>query len=155
MSEMQTIIAYLKRIDEKVDRGFAEIHEEMDRRFAELHAEMDRRFAEFHEEMDRRFVELREEMDRRFAELHEEMAELREEMATMEFALQTEIEKVYQIAKANQENIEVLLIPFNDRNLHISKEVTKIPQIEERQEAVERTVQSHSVKIRKLEESIA
>ena len=147
MSEMQTVISYLKRIDDKADRMDQRLIF-VEKQMVDLREEVSSEFTELHEEMDRRFAELHEEMDRRFEEVHEEME-------TLEFALQTEIYKVYRLAKTNQKNIEQLLLPFNDRNLHMTKEVEKIPKMEERQDAVEQTVQSHSVKIRKLEESIA
>ncbi|MDE6977060.1 MAG: hypothetical protein K2P13_08740, partial [Lachnospiraceae bacterium] len=50
----------------------------------------------------------------------------------------------------NKENIELLLIPFSDRNIHIKSEVDKIPGIERRLDEVEIVVGNHSDAIRKL-----
>ncbi|MDO4305057.1 MAG: hypothetical protein Q4D94_14210, partial [Bacillota bacterium] len=70
-------------------------------------------------------------------------------------ALDHEINKVYQIALRNKENIETLLIPFNDRNHHANEEIAKIPELAERLDQVEKVVGDHSEDIRRLKAGIA
>ena len=60
-------------------------------------------------------------------------------------------DSVYKIACENRQNIELLLIPFNDRNLYMSAEVSKISDIDGRLNEVEDKVGQHSEAIRKLE----
>lgn len=73
----------------------------------------------------------------------------------VEKALDIEIDKVYQIALENRNNIEILLIPFNDRNKEMNDEIAKVGGIEKRVDAVEVVVGEHSEKIRKLQSAIA
>ena len=80
---------------------------------------------------------------------------LNERIDLVERALDTEIDSVYKIACENKQNIELLLIPFNDRNLYVSAEVSKIPQLDERLDEVEDKIGQHSEEIRKLKTALA
>ena len=69
----------------------------------------------------------------------------------VEDALDTEIDSVYQISLQNKNHIEVLLIPFNDRNFHANEEIAKISLLDERMGHMEAVVGEHSEAIRRLE----
>ena len=81
--------------------------------------------------------------------------DIQEQMQIVEKALDIEIDRVYQIALENKRNIEMLLIPFNDRNKKMNEEVAKVGGIEKRVDTVETIVGEHSEKIRELQSAIA
>lgn len=96
-----------------------------------------------------------ETMDKRLEKVEDKIEKLDEKIDMVETALDTEINSVYKIALENKNNIETLLIPYNDRNLHINTEISKIEVIDVRLDAVETVVGEHSMAIRKLQATSA
>ena len=104
------------------------------------------------EKLSARIDDVEEKLSARINEVEET---LNERIDLVERALDTEIDSVYKIACENKQNIELLLIPFNDRNLYVSAEVSKIPQLDERLDEVEDKIGQHSEEIRKLKTALA
>ena len=104
------------------------------------------------EKLSARIDDVEEILSARINEVEET---LNERIDLVERALDTEIDSVYKIACENKQNIELLLIPFNDRNLYVSAEVSKIPQLDERLDEVEDKIGQHSEEIRKLKTALA
>lgn len=104
------------------------------------------------EKLSARIDDVEERLSARINEVEET---LNERIDLVERALDTEIDSVYKIACENKQNIELLLIPFNDRNLYVSAEVSKIPQLDERLDEVEDKIGQHSEEIRKLKTALA
>ena len=98
---------------------------------------------------------LDEKVEKLTARIDEVEETLNEKIDLVEKALDTEIDSVYKIACENKQNIELLLIPFNDRNIYMSAEVSKIPELDERLDEVEDKVGQHSEAIRKLKAALA
>ena len=98
---------------------------------------------------------LDEKVEKLTARIDEVEETLNEKIDLVEKALDTEIDSVYKIACENKQNIELLLIPFNDRNMYMSAEVSKIPELDERLDEVEDKVGQHSEAIRKLKAALA
>ena len=98
---------------------------------------------------------MEENLNQRIDGVEEKVDTLRKDMnekfEMVEKALDSEIDKVYQVALENKRNIEIFLIPFNDRNHHVNEEVAKIKEMEERIDEVEKVVGEHSKLIRKLQ----
>lgn len=88
---------------------------------------------------------------RRIDVVEQRLDDLDKKIDSVEYALEAEIDKVYKIALENKQKIEILLIPYNDRNVHVNEEVAKIPEIDKRLDNVETVVGSHSEAIRKLQ----
>ena len=104
------------------------------------------------EKLSARIDDVEERLSARINEVEET---LNERIDLVERAFDTEIDSVYKIACENKQNIELLLIPFNDRNLYVSAEVSKIPQLDERLDEVEDKIGQHSEEIRKLKTALA
>ena len=104
------------------------------------------------EKLSARIDDVEERLSARINEVEDT---LNEKIDLVEKALDTEIDNVYKIACENKQNIELLLIPFNDRNLYVSAEVSKIPQLDERLDEVEDKIGQHSEEIRKLKTALA
>ena len=104
------------------------------------------------EKLSARIDDVEERLSARIDDVEER---LNERIDLVERALDTEIDSVYKIACENKQNIELLLIPFNDRNLYVSAEVSKIPQLDERLDEVEDKIGQHSEEIRKLKTALA
>ncbi len=103
-------------------------------------------------DMSERIDHLDEKIDKVEASLNEKIdkveATLNEKIDMVEKALDIEINEVYKVACENKSNIETLLIPFNDRNLSVSAEISKIPEIDIRLNEVEAVVGNHSEALR-------
>lgn len=131
MSEMKEILGYLIEIRDSVKR----LEERMDR----LEERMDR--------LEERMDHLEEHTDHRFKEFQEKMA-------VMEFALETEVQKVYEVVLVNQSDIKVLIMnqkwSYNDRQTR-----QQVSELNERVNVVEGVVQSHSEAIHKLQGAMA
>lgn len=93
-------------------------------------------------------VDLRQEMNGKIDMLDQKLD-------SVEIALDTEIDSVYHIALENKRNIEILLIPFNDRNGYMKEEVAKIPKLYEKVDQIEGVVGKHSREIRELQATLA
>ena len=98
--------------------------------------------------LDKKIDSVKSELDKKIDSVKNE---LEQRIDSVEYALDKEIDKVYGIALANKHSIEVLLIPYNDRNFHINEETAKIPEIVQRLDNVETVVGNHSEAIRKLQ----
>ncbi len=143
MNQEKQIIAYLQNITadvgiiaqklDAVDKKIDRVEESLNQRIDRVEESLNQRIDAVEEKVDA----LRKDMDERF-----EMVEK---------ALDSEIDKVYQVALENKRNIEIFLIPFNDRNHYMNEEVAKIKEVEERIDAVEKVVGEHSELIRKLQ----
>ena len=77
-------------------------------------------------------------------------------------SLNEKIDMVYYIACENRENIQEmrreideLLIPYNDRNLSVNEQISKISELEAWKEEAEKVIGNHSEAIHKLQEAIA
>lgn len=90
-------------------------------------------------------------VEQRLDVVEQRLDDLDKKIDSVEYALDAEIDKVYKIALENKQKIEILLIPYNDRNVHVNEEVAKIPEIDKRLDNVETVVGSHSEAIRKLQ----
>ena len=148
------IIQYLENISGRIDTMSTEISDIkhdvqiIDEKVEKLSARID----DVGERLSARIDDVEERLSARINEVEET---LNERIDLVERALDTEIDSVYKIACENKQNIELLLIPFNDRNLYVSAEVSKIPQLDERLDEVEDKIGQHSEEIRKLKTALA
>ena len=148
------IIQYLENISGRIDTMSTEISDIkhdvqiIDEKVEKLSARID----DVEEKLSARIDDVEEKLSARINEVEET---LNERIDLVERALDTEIDSVYKIAGENKQNIELLLIPFNDRNLYVSAEVSKIPQLDERLDEVEDKIGQHSEEIRKLKTALA
>ena len=148
------IIQYLENISGRIDTMSTEISDIkhdvqiIDEKVEKLSARID----DVEERLSARIDDVEEKLSARINEVEET---LNERIDLVERALDTEIDSVYKIACENKQNIELLLIPFNDRNLYVSAEVSKIPQLDERLDEVEDKIGQHSEEIRKLKTALA
>ena len=137
------IIQYLENISGRIDTMSTEISDIkhdvqiIDEKVEKLSARID----DVEERLSARIDDVEEKLSARINEVEET---LNERIDLVERALDTEIDSVYKIACENKQNIELLLIPFNDRNLYVSAEVSKIPQLDERLDEVEDKIGQHS-----------
>lgn len=161
-TEIKDIKHDVQIIDEKVEKLSARIDDVEERlsaridkleiRVDELEEKLSARIDDVEERLSARIDDVEERLSARINEVEET---LNEKIDLVERALDTEIDSVYKIACENKQNIELLLIPFNDRNLYVSAEVSKIPQLNERLDEVEDKVGQHSEEIRKLKTALA
>ena len=148
------IIQYLENISGRIDTMSTEISDIkhdvqiIDEKVEKLSARID----DVEEKLSARIDDVEEKLSARINEVEET---LNERIDLVERALDTEIDSVYKIACENKQNIGLLLIPFNDRNLYVSAEVSKIPQLDERLDEVEDKIGQHSEEIRKLKTALA
>ena len=148
------IIQYLENISGRIDTMSTEISDIkhdvqiIDEKVEKLSARID----DVEEKLSARIDDVEERLSARINEVEET---LNERIDLVERALDTEIDSVYKIACENKQNIELLLIPFNDRNLYVSAEVSKIPQLDDRLDEVEDKIGQHSEEIRKLKTALA
>ena len=148
------IVQYLESISGRIDTMSTEISDIkhdvqiIDEKVEKLSARID----DVEEKLSARIDDVEEKLSARINEVEET---LNERIDLVERALDTEIDSVYKIACENKQNIELLLIPFNDRNLYVSAEVSKIPQLDERLDEVEDKIGQHSEEIRKLKTALA
>ena len=161
-TEIKDIKHDVQIIDEKVEKLSARIDDVEERlsaridkleiRVDELEEKLSARIDDVEERLSARIDDVEERLSARINEVEET---LNERIDLVERALDTEIDSVYKIACENKQNIELLLIPFNDRNLYVSAEVSKIPQLDERLDEVEDKIGQHSEEIRKLKTALA
>lgn len=155
------IIQYLENISGRMDKMAAEISDikrdvqALDEKVNRLEARIDEVEERLSARIDKLEVRIDEVEEKLTARINEVEETLNERIDLVEKALDTEIDSVYKIACENKKNIELLLIPFNDRNLYMSAEVSKISGLDERLDAVEDKVGQHSEEIRKLKTALA
>ena len=144
------IIYYLKTISEKTDDIRQEIVN-LNRRVEILEEKVDM----VESKLSTRIDEVEEKLSARIDKLETRIDVVEDKLSAkidmVEDALDTEIDAVYQIALLNKNHIEILLIPYNDRNFHANEEIAKISRMEERINNIENVVGKHSEAIRRLE----
>lgn len=115
MTDTELILNRLDSMQEEITKMHTEIsgiHEEMNDMHAEIsgiHAEMNDMHAEIsgiHTEMD----DMRTELGGKIEAVRLSVMDVRDKMDTMEFALQTEISKTYDLAQENSRKINRLLL---------------------------------------------
>lgn len=165
MHREDEIIIYLKQITDAVevtnhkidllDKKIDQVEESLNHRIDEVEESLNRRIDEVEESLNRRIDQVEESLNRQIVELVVRIEEVRvyleEKIDMIEKALDTEIDKVYQIAHKNEYNIEMLLLPYNDRNLHVNDELAKMARYDERMDEIETVLESHSEAIQKLQ----
>lgn len=134
--------AKINRMDVRMDRMDSRM-DRMDSRMDQMDARMDR--------MDSRMSSLEEKMERGFTEVKQEFDE---KLSLAEFGLDAEIQKVYEIALDNQDNIKKISLRQNNYQID-SVARQQIAEITDRMEVVECVVQSHSEAIHSLQDEIA
>ncbi len=70
----------------------------------------------------------------------------------VEMVLREEIKTVYKVARQNEEKIELLLFPYQDKAISVVNEVAKISSMEQREEMIIETVGEHSEAIRNIQD---
>jgi hypothetical protein len=73
LSRIAAVAESVVVLDQKMERGFAEVKADMDHRLTEVRTDMDRGFAEVRADMDHRFAEVKTDMDHGFAEVRADM----------------------------------------------------------------------------------
>ena len=139
-------------VEEKLSARIDDVEEKLSARIDDVEERLSARIDDVEEKLSARIDDVEERLSARINEVEET---LNERIDLVERALDTEIDSVYKIACENKQNIELLLIPFNDRNLYVSAEVSKIPQLDERLDEVEDKIGQHSEEIRKLKTALA
>lgn len=155
MSEMQQILSCLveiqgtvNRIEQRVDK-LEQRMDNLEQRMDKLEQRMEQRF----EEIDKRFEQIEqcfEEIDRRFEEIEQRFIKYDEKLDLLEFGLETEIQKVYDVAIANQANISLLMTRWTN-NYSDGQTRQQVVNLSERVDVVEEVVESHSEAIFKLQ----
>ena len=152
----------IDQVEESLNRRIDEVEERLSHRIDELELRIDKlelRIDEVEASLNRRIDEVEASLNRQIAELRARIEEVRayleEKIDMIEKALDTEIDKVYQIAHKNEYNIEMLLLPYNDRNLHVNDELAKMARYDERMDEIETVLESHSEAIQKLQLAMA
>lgn len=115
---------------------------------------LDQKIDSVEENLNRRIDKLESRIDEIELRLEEVKSYLDDKIDLIEKALDTEIDKVYQIAHKNEYNIEMLLIPYNERNLHVNDELAKMARYGERMDEVEAVLESHSEAIQRLQNNM-
>ena len=155
MSETNEVMGCLTEIRDSVFQLGGEV-KQLGQRFDE----MSQRFDEMNQRMDK--VEHRldkvdqrlDKVDQRLDKMDQRFDEFDERLNNMEFVLETEIQKVYEIALANQANIEYLM--FNQKRIYNELQMSQqLTDLNERVDVVEDVVQSHSKAIHNLQNAIA
>lgn len=143
------------RIDElesRIDRLESRI-DKLESRIDELGSRIDRLESRIGK-LESRIDELGSRIDEIELRLEEVKSYLDDKIDLIEKALDTEIDKVYQIAHKNEYNIEMLLIPYNERNLHVNDELAKMARYGERMDEMEAVLESHSEAIHRLQNNM-
>jgi DNA anti-recombination protein RmuC len=80
LSRIAAVAESVVVLDQKMERGFAEVKADLDHRLTEARTDMDHGFAEVRADMDHRFADVKTNMDSQSAELRRHMGVLHEEM---------------------------------------------------------------------------
>lgn len=129
--QMDKMSNRLDKMDERLDR--------MDERFDRMDERLDRMDERF-DQIDRKFITMERSFD--------------EKLSLVEFGLDAEIQKVYEIALTNQANIEILMTRQYCYNVD-GMARQHVADLTDRVDVVESVVQSHSEDIRKIQNAIA
>ena len=165
MQNEEKILIYLQDIAEgigKLDRKIDAVEESLNARMDAVEETLNKRIDAVEESLNARMDELEKTLNARIDAVEESLnaridaveESLNVRMNEIEKSLNEKIDYSHDallgLITHNKENIELLLIPFSDRNIHIKSEVDKIPVIERRLDEVEIVVGNHSDAIRKL-----
>ena len=165
MPNEEKILLYLQDIAEgigKLDRKIDAVEESLNARMDAVEETLNKRIDAVEESLNARMDELEKTLNARIDAVEESLnaridvveESLNVRMNEIEKSLNEKIDYSHDallgLITHNKENIELLLIPFSDRNIHIKSEVDKIPGIERRLDEVEIVVGNHSDAIRKL-----
>ena len=165
MQNEEKILIYLQDIAEgigKLDRKIDAVEESLNARMDAVEETLNKRIDAVEESLNARMDELEKTLNARIDAVEESLnaridaveESLNVRMNEIEKSLNEKIDYSHDallgLITHNKENIELLLIPFSDRNIHIKSEVDKIPGIERRLDEVEIVVGNHSDAIRKL-----
>ena len=165
MQNEEKILIYLQDIAEgigKLDRKIDAVEESLNARMDAVEESLNKRIDAVEESLNARMDELEKTLNARIDAVEESLnaridaveESLNVRMNEIEKSLNEKIDYSHDallgLITHNKENIELLLIPFSDRNIHIKSEVDKIPGIERRLDEVEIVVGNHSDAIRKL-----
>lgn len=170
MQKEDQIIIYLKQLtdtvgiinqkvdalDQKIDSVEAALNRRIDKlesRIDKLESRIDKLESRI-DELGSRIDELGSRIDEIELRLEEVKSYLDDKIDLIEKALDTEIDKVYQIAHKNEYNIEMLLIPYNERNLYVNDELAKMARYGERMAEMEAVLESHSEAIQRLQNNM-
>lgn len=135
LSRIAAVAESVVVLDQKMERGFAEVRTDMDHGFAEVRADMDHRFAEVKADMDHRFADVKTNMDSQSAELRRHMGVLYEQ--TVESIAITRDPTPHIDAKIDQAVIELT------------------EKIGRRLDPLETAVRQHSAAIRRHDAEVA
>ena len=165
MQNEEKILIYLQDIAEgigKLDRKIDAVEESLNARMDAVEETLNKRIDAVEESLNARMDELEKTLNARIDAVEESLnaridvveESLNVRMNEIEKSLNEKIDYSHDallgLITHNKEDIELLLIPFSDRNIHIKSEVDKIPGIERRLDEVEIVVGNHSDAIRKL-----
>jgi DNA anti-recombination protein RmuC len=73
LSRIAAVAESVVVLDQKMERGFADVKADMDHRLTEVRTDMDRGFADVRADMEHRFADVRTDMDHGFAEVRADM----------------------------------------------------------------------------------
>jgi hypothetical protein len=146
LSRIAAVAESVVVLDQKMERGFAEVRTDMDHGFAEVRADMDHRFAEVRADMDHRFAEVKADMDHRFADVKTNMdsqsAELRRHMGVL--------------YEQTVESIAITRDPTPHIDAKIDQAVIELTEkIGRRLDPLETAVRQHSAAIRRHDAEVA
>jgi DNA anti-recombination protein RmuC len=167
-SRIATVAESVVVLDQKMERGFAEVkadldhrltevRTDMDRGFADVRADMDHGFAEVRVDMDHRFAEVRADMDHRFAEARTDMdhgfAEVRADMDSQSTELRRHMGVLYE------QTVESIAVT-RDHTPHIDAKIDQAvieltERIGRRLDPIETVVRQHSAAIHRHDAEIA
>ena len=165
MQNEEKILIYLQDIAEGIGKLYRKIYaveESLNARMDAVEESLNKRIDAVEESLNARMDELEKTLNARIDAVEESLnaridvveESLNVRMNEIEKSLNEKIDYSHDallgLITHNKENIELLLIPFSDRNIHIKSEVDKIPGIERRLDEVEIVVGNHSDTIRKL-----
>jgi DNA anti-recombination protein RmuC len=168
LSRIAAVAESVVVLDQKMERGFAEVkadldhrltevRTDMDRGFADVRADMDHGFAEVRVDMDHRFAEVRADMDHRFAEARTDMdhgfAEVRADMDSQSTELRRHMGVLYE------QTVESIAVT-RDHTPHIDAKIDQAvieltERIGRRLDPSETVVRQHSAAIHRHDAEIA
>jgi DNA anti-recombination protein RmuC len=168
LSRIAAVAESVVVLDQKMERGFAEVkadldhrltevRTDMDRGFADVRTDMDHGFAEVRVDMDHRFAEVRADMDHRFAEARTDMdhgfAEVRADMDSQSTELRRHMGVLYE------QTVESIAVT-RDHTPHIDAKIDQAvieltERIGRRLDPIETVVRQHSAAIHRHDAEIA
>ena len=153
MNDLEKIIGMLEKVMERL--GVLENRmDALENRMDVLESRMDALDSRMNS-LEIRVDELEISLNRRIDETEQRLiSRFDEKLEVWEFALDTEIQKVYEIAVENQSNIQLLLLRQSAYYKAIN-ESYKIAELDERMSTVEGILREHTLEIRSFRSIIA